>query len=77
MPGGAPKLTFRIDPGKTPKELDLRNTAKGKMETWRAIYKIDGDTLTVCQAEDSTGARPKAFKATKGVILTVFKRRGK
>src|SRR5262245_26841862 len=35
------KFTFKIDPTKSPKELDLFSEAKGKEAMWRGIYKID------------------------------------
>src|SRR5262245_1487475 len=41
------KFTFKIDPAKSPKQLDLiLEPEVGKEMTWRGIYKIEGDTLT-------------------------------
>jgi uncharacterized protein (TIGR03067 family) len=49
--------TFKIDPAKMPKEIDLV-PQQGKAV--KGIYKLDGDTLVVCAT--SRGDRPKEFK---------------
>jgi len=60
--------SFRLDPTKNPKEIDLTGQAAGK-----GIYLLDGDKLTLCT---STADRPTSF-ATKqgdGLQLVVLKR---
>jgi uncharacterized protein (TIGR03067 family) len=64
-------FTFKIDPTKKPKELDLLGRNGG---TWRGIYKIEGDSLTFCRSHGSGGERPKEFKGGEGVVLFVYKR---
>ncbi len=60
---------FKLDPSKTPKALD--ETTEYKMNktitTSRiAIYKLDGDTLTICYAGYyDKGKRPAEFSAAK------------
>jgi len=67
----AAKTTFKIDPSKNPKTIDL-TTKIGDKETSRSlgIYKLEGDTLSVSYA---TGKRPTHFKSSIGEIF-VFKR---
>ncbi|SRR6266496_652505 len=68
--GENPPMTssYRLDPTKSPKEIDLSGQAAGK-----GIYLLDGDKLTFCT---STADRPTSF-ATKqgdGLQLVVLKR---
>ena len=77
--------TFRIDPSEKPKTLDhifkpAVGTEKGRVE--KCIYKLDGDTLTICSGEspqigvahDGKAERPKEFKTVGGGRIVVFKR---
>ena len=67
-PGAKTVSSYRPDPTKNPKEIDLSGQAAGK-----GIYLLDGDKLTLCT---SMADRPTAF-ATKqgdGLQLVVFKR---
>jgi uncharacterized protein (TIGR03067 family) len=68
------KNTFKIDSTKNPKEIDLESDKGGKLNTWRGIYKIEGDTFTFCRSHAPDGARPKEFKGGEGVALMVYKR---
>jgi RNA polymerase sigma-70 factor (ECF subfamily) len=63
--------TFTLDPSRNPKEISQTN-AKGL--TLRGIYKLDGDTLTVCM--DRNGNVPTEFASKEGttVVLVVLKR---
>jgi uncharacterized protein (TIGR03067 family) len=64
------KSTFRIDPAKDPKTIDLTgkrfDLAKGaNVESLSpGIYKLEGDTLTVCRTNFES-ERPKEFKTTE------------
>ena len=76
-PGRERKQTFKLDPGKTPKEIDLTALdGQEKGTTAAAIYKLDGDRLTICLpyfAKDPS-VRPTEFKADKGgdfMLLTL------
>lgn len=60
---------YRIDPTKTPKELDLKET-----EGWdRAIYKFDGDFLIIIWGALRDKERPKEFNTTENNYLHLFK----
>lgn len=79
----AAKVPFTIDPTKDPKEIDFKVTIgpgvkiKGGNEfTLKGIYKLDGDTLTLCRTVLGTDDRPKEFKAGE-VLYAVYKRKGK
>jgi uncharacterized protein (TIGR03067 family) len=65
------KLTFKIDPTKSPKHLDLKSE---KESTWPGIYKFEGDTFVFCRSAGPGGDRPTDFKAGPGVFLMVCKR---
>jgi len=53
----------------------MEGTLKGK--TWKGIYALDGDTLTICDnALNLDKGRPAAFEARtgSGYIFITFKR---
>jgi uncharacterized protein (TIGR03067 family) len=69
--------TIKLDPGKKPATIDLAITEgedKGKSQV--GIYKMDGDTITVCLAPPGAKDRPTEFKSTEenGYILATIKR---
>jgi uncharacterized protein (TIGR03067 family) len=69
------KTTFKLDSSKTPKQIDVigKQNSASKEVTWVGIYKLDGDTLTVCTADRGV-ERPTELKAGKGFELVVYKR---
>jgi uncharacterized protein (TIGR03067 family) len=69
--------TIKLDPGKKPATIDLAITeGEDKGKTQVGIYKIDGDTITVCLAAPGAKDRPIDFKSTEenGHILATIKR---
>jgi RNA polymerase sigma-70 factor (ECF subfamily) len=70
--------TIRIDPSKTPKEIDVLDS-KGQKTITVGIYKIEGGTLTLCQNIGSK-RRPTEFTSKpdgprETVVLDVYKRK--
>jgi uncharacterized protein (TIGR03067 family) len=60
------EVSLTIDPAKSPKQIDMRGTPPGqKPQTASGIYKLEGDTLTICY-DPSGKNRPTEFKAQPG-----------
>jgi uncharacterized protein (TIGR03067 family) len=71
------ELSAKLDAGKKLKEIDLTYEAgDNKGKTNHAIYKLEGDTLTMCRPQQAGQARPTEFasKEGSGQILSVWKR---
>jgi uncharacterized protein (TIGR03067 family) len=67
----AGKATFTLDPAKKPKAIDLTATeGPGKGKTLYGIYRLEGDTLTLCIGEK----RPNEFTGAGKAVLLEFKR---
>jgi uncharacterized protein (TIGR03067 family) len=71
--GGRHALT--LDGRRSPRRFDLRRLSKeGRGRVYRGIYKLDGDTLTLCTETAGLG-RPAAFAARgPGEVLEVYQR---
>jgi uncharacterized protein (TIGR03067 family) len=71
------ELTYKLRPGEKPKAIDLTVTdgpEKGK--TYHGIYRLRGDTYTICRPVEPGKERPTAFATTpdSGLMLVVWKR---
>ena len=60
----ASEATFKIDPSKDPKTMDVTLQAGDQQVLALGIYKLQGDTLTQCRTEPGL-ERPKEFKTTE------------
>ncbi|WP_165249548.1 TIGR03067 domain-containing protein [Paludisphaera soli] len=68
--------TIVLDPAAEPKTIDVRaDGGPGRDKVVRGLYKLEGDTLTLCTA-DPDEPRPTQFKADAGDrhTLQVFDR---
>jgi uncharacterized protein (TIGR03067 family) len=67
--------TYKVDPKKDPAEIDLMGRGGKKDSPFPGIYKLDGDTLTICILKGGA-TRPTKFESPEGseLILMTFKR---
>ena len=72
---------IRLDPSRNPKAIDLNvKDESGKNYVLLAIYKLDGDSLTLCLTSDPDRvARPSEFHTDgeSGTTLIVLRRASK
>ena len=71
------EMTYRMHPGQGHKAIDLTPTAgPNKGKTFFGIYKLEGDTYTICRPTEPGKERPTAFatKPGSGLMLVVWKR---
>jgi uncharacterized protein (TIGR03067 family) len=53
---------LKLDPSKTPAHLDMIQAMPGEAEkTFKAIYKLENDTLKICRGLTADQDRPKQF----------------
>jgi uncharacterized protein (TIGR03067 family) len=71
------EYTYKIDPSKTPKTLDLIKPKE--KDGGLGIYSLDADTLKIAVSDAGPSVRPKELKADKEnkVSLVVLKRKKK
>ena len=71
--------TYKVDPKKDPAEIDLIPPPDKKEPMLQGIYKLDGDTLTLCFGRGRPGAeRPKSFESPEGaetVVMTLKRKK--
>ena len=68
--------TYKVDAGKKVKEITLEANDE---KTLYGIYKLDGDSLTICAVDTSADERPAEFATKEGskARLVVLKREKK
>jgi uncharacterized protein (TIGR03067 family) len=69
--------SYKADPKKDPAEIDIIPPPDKKEPLLQGIYKLDGDTLTLCFSRGGPGGeRPKKFESPEGseVIVMTLKR---
>jgi uncharacterized protein (TIGR03067 family) len=62
---------IEFDPKPPLPTIDLITNAASPTARLRGIYKIDGDTLTICGARGTTD-RPTAFESPEGSGITMY-----
>jgi uncharacterized protein (TIGR03067 family) len=69
--------TFKLDPDRTERSIDItyRDEA-AESRTFKGIYKLEGETLTICRPTRPEGERPTEFAASvdSGRIVLALKR---
>ena len=70
--------TVQVDANTRPAVIDFQHAEGGlKGKTWKGIYVLDGETLTICDnAKNLDAARPSKFAASSGsgYVLVTFDR---
>jgi RNA polymerase sigma factor (sigma-70 family) len=68
------EVKYTIEPSKKPKEITLEITEGPQQEqgTWKGIYELKGDDLTICIALPNTD-RPEKFETKTGVPTMLMK----
>jgi uncharacterized protein (TIGR03067 family) len=71
--------TFKLDPAKKPKQIEVTSDAGGVKANYSGIYDISGDTLRICLYTDA--ARPPTEFRTnpdvKSFMMVLKKEKGK
>lgn len=60
-PQNEPQLSFKLDPGAKPANLDITNIQNEKDPPVNGIYKFENDLLIICLPEKEGFQRPKDF----------------
>jgi uncharacterized protein (TIGR03067 family) len=70
------KSKHTLDPAKKPKHIDFIVERDGKTFRLKEIYKLEDDTLTLCEPPLPDAPRPTTFSAEKGEkqYLIILKR---
>ena len=67
--------TFKIDPTANPKQLEW--TAMGEEKKVLAIYKLEGDRLTICAGSGDKRPREFTTKPGDGQVIVIYQRQKK
>jgi uncharacterized protein (TIGR03067 family) len=68
-----PEAPMTFDSTRSPKQFDVAWKSWGTRKGQQYIYKLEGDTLTICHAQPDQ-PRPTEFKGGKGQHCWVFER---
>ena len=72
-PGIEEKGSFRLDPSKKPKQIDISPLdGKEKGKTIRGVYELDGDKLTLHVAYPDSTERPTDLESKEGAMTMSF-----
>jgi uncharacterized protein (TIGR03067 family) len=65
------ELTFKIDPAKKPKAIDLTMDQGEKKSVTHGIYEVSADTFKVCRPTEAGKERPTEFSTKEGSGLAM------
>jgi uncharacterized protein (TIGR03067 family) len=74
---GRHEATLKLDPAKDPRTIDMTFAdGPNKGDTAEGIYKLEGDTLTICRPRLPPQPRPTEFSTKPGTdrFIVVWKR---
>ena len=63
---------YKLDPKKSPPEIDVSYPQDQGETPLLGIYKLDGDALTLCLAEGKDARRPTKFESPAGARVMVL-----
>jgi len=69
--------TFKIDPTANPKQLEWTTMGEEKRGKVLAIYKLEGDRLTICAGSGDKRPREFTTKPGDGQVIIVYQRQKK
>jgi uncharacterized protein (TIGR03067 family) len=69
------ELTFKIDPTKKPKAIDLTMAMGDEKAVTHGIYEVSADTFKICRTTEAGKDRPTAFAGKEGMAYAVYKRK--
>jgi uncharacterized protein (TIGR03067 family) len=69
-PANPTQMDYTADPKKSPATFEISNQ-RGGAASYRGIYKIDGDTLTLCMV-NGAGDLPKTFESSADQPTTIW-----
>ena len=76
------ELTFKIDPGKKPKQIDMADPKDKDAKPVPCIYSLEGDELKLClplvaPGKKDDAARPESFDTKDKKLMTFICKRQK
>lgn len=68
------EATFRLDPKKTPGQIDLQEKDNDEVRNRKGIYRLKDDQVEICIG---SSGRPTGFNSSRSAVLLRLKRKGK